>query len=255
MANLPEQVHGSSTEVAVRANPNSGFDLLDGSMIRLPRMKFAQMISRVVARELVPYGAVYVVTSQDDEEPSILRPAAKLGELTKPLRFYVLGVRPGWSYTDLQGNLARTNPGRSGIAPYPDLTLVKDGDSKKVRRTYDYTLALPDYPELPVMFIMHGKWGGQSAQQINTRIKLLQSQGKDPSQFAFKLSSRKTEDAKGAFAAAVVGSMAVPAKDVEGDLALVASHLEILGANNVVIPDEDAEPSYNHAPVDAPSLD
>jgi hypothetical protein len=233
---LPEQMHApTSTAVAVSGGVNQG---LDASDVRLPRLKFAQYMSKVVTRKLVPYSDIYVTQGAEDEEPVIVAEGTgELGKLSKPLRFYVHGEpRKGFSYTDPQNDLAISRDGS-----YPNLSLVKNQDPSNVRRTYDYLVTVPAYPDLPVMFLMHGKWGGQTAKQLNTRLVLAKSQGIDPSTIAFKLQTKPAEADKGPYSAAVIGIDKVAAKDKSKDQALVQQHAGLVQQPVQVVPDTEVE--------------
>lgn len=248
-ANLPEQMYQRSTAVAVHGS-DAGLDAGD---ILIPRLKLAQLISRVVSDELVPYGAIYVTASRDDMEPVIIAKAGAKGEPSEPVRFYVLGdPRKGWSWTQPDGELGRG-------PDYPDLRLVRDDDPRNVRRTYDYLVTLPTYPILPVRFLMHGAWGGQAAKQLNTQIVLKRQQGVEPHTLAFKLQSRKTSSPQGGqerpFVQAIVGLDKVAAKDKQKDLELVEQHLDLIGAAANVRTVEDEDTQGSTSAQNAPSLD
>jgi hypothetical protein len=245
--NLPEQMHApTGTAVAQRAATSN--TELDASDVRLPRLKFAQYLSKVVTAELVPYGAIYITTGPDDQEPiTLAKPAGGIGKVGDPVRFYVLGVRKGFSYTDPQGDLSISQDGS-----YPSLSLVKNQDPSYVRRTYDYAITVPEFPDLPVQFLMHGKWGGQAAKNLNTKLLLAKSQGIDPATVAFKVQAKKQEADRGAYAGAVIGVDKVAAKDAAADAELVAQHQALVGAGAQPVP-EGSEPTPQ-AP-DRPSLD
>lgn len=244
--NLPEQLHAPSRAVATTA-PSADNSQLDASDIRLPRLKVAQYLSKAVTNELVEYGSLYLSTSKEDPEPiQLTKPGKKIGDHSEGLRFYILGVRKGFSYTDPNGELGRTPDGS-----YPDLSLVKGNDPRNVRRTYDYTIVIPSAPELPAMFLMHGAWGGQSAKAINTRLLLAQQAGRDPQREPFVIKTEKTENAKGPFARAIVVRDDVPAKDLEADAKIVDSFLDMVKSGRAVADDEAAVQS---AADNAPSL-
>lgn len=239
--NLPEQLHQPVTAVG-RPYGGSNSAALDADDILIPRMKLAQLISRVVSDRLVDYGAVYVSTSREDMEPEVIAPAPKgKDSLGDEVRFYVHGdPRKGWSWRQPDGQLGR---GTS----YPNLALVKDHEPRNVSRTYDYLVTLPAYPLMPVRFLMHGKWGGTPAKYLNTQLLLARQQGLDSSEVAFKLQTRLTSNPKNGmeqpFVAAVVGKADVKAKDREADLDLVRQHVELIGsaANVRELDDEDVQ--------------
>lgn len=246
--NLPAQVYQRpGTDLA---RPASGTSALGAEDIKLPRLKVCQHSSKAFKRGLVPYGAIYVAQGQDDEEPTVLAEHnGGVGELSGPVRAYILGVRPGYSYTDKSKELAG-GPGR----PYPDLNQVLNADPRNVQRVYDYTVVMPAYPDLPVQFLLKGLAGGQTAKAVNTRLKLAEAKGQDPSQIPFKLQSKKVEHPKGDFSATVMAVEQVPAKDVAKDLELVAELAALVGSGNVVV-DEAPQPQAADAPADAPGLD
>lgn len=244
--NLPEQQYQRGTDVARRQGASS--DALDEGDIIIPRMKIGQKTSR----DVLEYGAVHVLESRDTMEPQQVAAAPAAGELSDPVRFYVHGdPRKGWSWTPKQEG------GDWRGKDYPDLALVKDNDPRYVRRTYDYLLTLPEYPMLPVMFIMHGQWGGQSAKQINTQLLLNRQKGIESHTIAFKLQTKKTTSPKGGqdrpFVQAVVALDTVPAKDKAKDQELVESHRALIGSSANVRTVEDEDTAQGSATA-APSL-
>lgn len=251
-ANLPEQAYSRPGTVAT-TNPQHD-DGLDAGDILIPRMKLAQKISGVVDNELVEYGAIYVASGSDDMNPQTIAKAAGKGDVGPAVRFYVHGEpRKGWSWVRDDKSLGRG-------PQYPDLRDVKGQDPRNVRRTYDYLVTLPAYPDMPVRFLMHGQWGGQAAKQINTQLLLNRQRGVETHTVAFKLQARKTSSPQGGqerpFVQAVVGLDKVPAKDKAADAALVESHRALIGASANVseVPDE-APPARGATATDAPSLD
>lgn len=245
MTNLPAQMHG--TDVATTA-PAAATDTLDSNDVRLPRLKLAQLMNTQVENGAAAYGDVIVVHGQDDMEPAVLAKAPKDG-LGPEVIFYVLGVTKGYSFTDANNSLQRTPDGS-----YPNLALVKGQDPKNVRRTYDYLLVVPDYPDLPVKFIMHGAWGGQAAKSLNTRIVLAQQKGVAMHEQPFKLQVRKTKNDKGSFLQAIVAPAQLPAKDVRAHQSMVEDFIGLVGSANVSVAEDDV-PAASTTPVDAPSLD
>jgi hypothetical protein len=250
--NLPEQLHQQpGTEVARRSYGGSDSESLDAGDILIPRMKLAQMISRVVADGVASYGDVYILESRDDMEPTIVAAAPKKGDLGPAVRFYIHGdPRKGWSWTQPDGELGRS-------PQYPSLTLVKNQDPKLVRRTYDYLVTVPGYDMLPVRFLMHGAWGGQAAKQINTQLLLNRQRGIESHTLAFKLQVKKTSANRGGqeqnYVQAIIGLDKVTAAQKAKDLELVNAHRDLVGsAANVRELDEDD--TTTTAPVDAPDL-
>lgn len=246
---IPEQMHGRGTAaVATRAPENEGLDEND---ILLPRMKIGQKMSR----DVLDYGGIYVLASRDDMDPQQLVAPPEGAELGPVVRFYVHGdPRKGWSWKPaVEGGEWRSKD-------YPDLRVVKDQDPRNVRRTYDYLITLPDYPALPVMFIMHGQWGGQAAKVINTQLLLARQKGLESHTLAFKLQARKTSSPKGGqerpFVQAVVDLDKVTAKDKATDLELVEGHRVLVGsASNVRTVDDDDTTQGSTPTSSAPSLD
>jgi hypothetical protein len=243
---LPEQVHTPrGTDVATR--PAADNSALDASDIRLPRLKVAQYMSKAVTRGLVAYGSMYLSNGQDDPEPVQLTQPGEGDDLSEPLRFYVLSVRKGFSYTDTQGELGRTKDGS-----YPDLALVQGRDPRNVRRTYDYAVVIPSAPELPAMFLMHGAWGGQSAKAINTRLMLASSAGQPSEHVAFKIQTRKGENKKGPFTTALVTLDTSPASERADDLGLVDGFADLVRSGQASVADE--VPVADTAATTAPDL-
>jgi hypothetical protein len=251
--NLPEQLHSRpGTAVATRSYGGSDSPGLDAGDILIPRLKFGQPISTLVAKRIVDFGAIYVVASRDDLDPVILAEGPPKGEdVGQSVRFYIHEhPRKGWSWTNPDKSLGRGTE-------YPTLSDVENQDPRKVRRTYDYLVTVPGYEMLPIRFLMHGQWGGQAAKQINTQLLLLQQKGIEAHTVAFKVQARLTSSPRDGqdrpFAQALVGLDKVTAKDKKSDVELVNSHRELVGGSNVQeLDDTDVVASQ---PVDAPSLD
>lgn len=187
--------------------------------IPTPRVKFAQGLSKVVSRGLVPYGNIYATLGADDPDPAILAAQPKGESTSPPVRFYVLaGPKKGYSYTNKYGDLDNTRDGS-----YPDLSLVRNDDPREVYRTFDYVIALPDHCEqgLPFKLMLYKKWGGSAAKRINLELLFAKNAGKDASSVAFTLSSRKDEGEKGDFCTAVVDVAQVPALEAAKDQEVV----------------------------------
>ena len=253
--NLPEQLHKRpGNEVAVQAGVPYAVDndeSLTSLDILIPRMKLVQKMSRVLDDELVEYGAVYALTSQDDMEPVTLAKAPAKGDLGDPVRFYVLGDPvKGWSWTDPDNKLQRGSE-------YPNLAWVINQNPRKVNRTYRYLLTVPSYPMLPVSFLMYGAWGGQSAKFINTQLVLFRQKGVDPSTIAFKLQARKTsrpsQGSEQPYIQAIVGFDKVTAKDKAADLEIVAAQRELMQSSTVAV-DDDREVATDTTATNAPDL-
>ena len=256
--NLPEQLHqrpgtavGAPVEAPYRIDNE---ERLTSNDILLPRMKLVQKMSRVLDDELAEYGAVYVYMGNDDMEPSVIAAAPAKGELGPAVRFYTMGdPRKGWSWTRPDNSLGR---GQS----YPNLGWVINQDPRKVNRTYGYLLALPDYPMLPVGFLMYGSWGGDGAKFINSQRVLARKRGDDPDLIPFKLQTYKTSNKQGKseqpFVKAIIGLDKVAAKDRQKGVDLVESLRDLVGQSNVTITDEDTAPADATASaVEVPAVD
>lgn len=251
--NLPEQMHQRpGTAVATRGQgSDEGLNVTD---ILIPRMKIGQKTSR----DVLDYGGVYVLESRDDPDPTqIAAPPKAMGDMGAALRFYIHGEpNKGWSWKPA------TEGGPWRGRDYPDLRLVKDQDPREVRRTYDYLITLPAYDELPVMFIMHGQWGGQAAKQLNKDLLLARLKGIEGHTIAFKLQTKKTSSPKAGqerpFIQVFVGRDDVAAKDRKADLELVEQHHLLAGdlANLRTVEDDDTAVAGTATEVtNAPSLD
>lgn len=248
--NLPEQMYQRPGTAVATVNSDEGLNRGD---ILIPRMKLGQKTSR----DVLAYGGVYVLTSRDDMDPQLLASPAASGELGDPVRFYVHGDPiKGWSWKPAQKG------GEWRGRDYPDLRLVEEQDPRNVRRTYDYLITLPEFPMLPVMFIMHGQWGGQAAKMINTQLLLSRQKGLESHTIAFKLQAKKTSSPRDGqerpFVQAIVAVDAVKAKDKTADLELVESHRALIGAerhNLRTVEDSDGEAQGSATATEAPSLD
>lgn len=253
-ANLPEQLHARPGTDVARRYGGSDSEHLDAGDILIPRMKLAQLISRVVADRIVDFGAIYILQSRDDMEPWVLAEAPKRGEdVGEPVRFYLHGEpRKGWSWRDPEKRLGRG-------PKYPNLGLVLNQDPREVRRTYDFLLTVPEYPRLPVRFLMHGQWGGQSAKQLNTELVLTRQSGRAIHEVPFTLRTKMTSSPQDGqerpFVAAIVGVAKVAAKDRKADLEVVQSHIDLVGTSNVSELDDSDVVQPSEVATEAPSLD
>lgn len=254
--NLPEQLHarpGTEVGTTVQAPYRIDNDAeLNANDILLPRIKLVQKMSRVSELEGVDYGAVYVYLGRDDMEPTILAGAPAKGDLGEPVRFYVLDdPRKGWSWTRPDNTLGRG-------AEYPPLGWVINQDPRKVNRTYSYLLTIPEYPSLPVGFLMYGAWGGDGARFINTQRVLARRAGEDPNLIAYRLQAMKTakpvQGSEQPFVKAIVGFDKVDAKDKAADIELVQSHSAIVGSSNVTVSEEDIVPQADAEATAVPDL-
>ena len=269
---LPEQLHqrpSTGTEVTRRETSSAPIPYrgdneaqLTINDILIPRLKFGQHMSKVVDDELVEYGSIRVELSKEDMSPVVLAKAPKKGELGPPVRFYIHAEpTKGWSYTDPAGDLQRVRPLANGEVPYPSLALVKNQNPANVNRTYLYVLTLPDYPRLPVTFLMYGAWGGQAAMQLNTDLTLLRLDDKPIWEQPFQVQVQKaTKTLKGGndvgFSRAIVGQAKVTAAQLHKDLELVERHRKLVGSAATIrtLEDEDVQTVDGEA-VEAPPLD
>lgn len=249
--NLPVQAHGS--QVANRNYGGSDSAELDADDILIPRLKVGQKTSKVVDDRGELYGALYVLRSRDDLDPTVLAEAPAKGEIGKEVRFYVHGLpRKAWSWTRPDKSLGRGQE-------YPPLSDVEGGDPRKVRRTYDYLVTLPDFPLLPVRFLMHGAWGGQPAKQMNTDLVLARQMGQESSEIAFRLQVRKTSNSQGGqeqpYSQVLVGQAKLTKAEKAKDQELVARHAALVGSGNVSELDDSDTASQGTQASSAPSID
>lgn len=234
---LPEQ----------RYNPQASE--LTAEDIPKPRVKFAQGLSKVVLENDVPYGSIYSVIGQNDENPTVLRdPAKAKGELGESVRFYVLlGPKKGFSWTNTAGDLDNNRDGS-----YPDLSQVKNNDPKEVYRTFDYVIAVVDPVlklPLPHYLMLYKRWGGDAAKRINQEILLAEMRGLDSTAVPFSLRAKKDQNDAGSFATAIVEPIEnLDAATVKKDAELVAKLRPFVG--------QASAPAPSSAPaIEAPALD
>lgn len=241
--NLPEQMHAPrSTAVAAPAASVPGAFDLDGQDIRLPRLKVGQTQTPSVIERLVEYGDVFIQRTRDDAEPTILQRNGELGpsELSDPIRFYVHGVRRGVNFRQPGHPDANSNGMVLGPWNVTVLDFIEQNpaiDPTEVYRKYDYTLTVPEYQALPVMFLMASSWGGPAASDLNTQIQLLRNAGSDVTEVPFRVQFKGVRNDKGAFMKAFVGIADVSEGDKETDLTVVRSHKLLLP--HAIIEDED----------------
>lgn len=228
---------------AQRYNPQTDITAED---IPKPRIKFAQGLSKVVTENGVPYGAIYTVIGQNDQDPQVLvAPASKPGQTSDPVRFYVLsGPRKGFSFKNTNDDLDNTRDGS-----YPDLSQVKNNDPREVYRTFDYVVAIVDPTTklpLPHYLMLYRRWGADAAKRINLELMMAGMQEQDPRSVAFTLRALKDSNDDGSFATAIVE----PTEAKPGDAELVAKLGQYVGAS----PNPQAAPSSAPA-IEAPALD
>lgn len=248
MSNLPEQAHQRSTAVATVASDDPY--ALDQSMVQLPRLYLAQYQTKAFKRHLVEFGAIFTGIGSEDASPTVLAEAKE--PLTDPVRFYVHRLQQGFNYAEDPNDLKNLTFGRRGLT-YGEALAFVDGDPRRVFQKVDYTLTIPSYPVLPILFLMTGRWGGQPSRWINTQIGIAKQEGKNPRDIAFAIQARQTHNDKGDFVEAVVGIADVKARDKAKDLEIVERHADLLSTVAVVDPGEaDSAPAPDTT--DAPSL-
>lgn len=243
MTNLPEQAHG--TAVATTQSVSEAY-AIDQSMVKLPSLYLAQFSSKAFKARLVSFGDVYVGLGADDPEPVIVGAAAE-DSLSAPARFYVHTVAAGYQVADKDANYGK----RSLFPPitYAQALREAGGDPRNVFLQTHLSLTVPDYPLLPVRFIMGSRWGGSSARWINTQIALAIQQQKRPLDMAFQIQTRPTTDKSGNdFVDAVVGFAKVAAKQAAADQELVAMHADLLSSGNVDTSYVEEAPAATEAP-------
>jgi hypothetical protein len=236
MSYLPEQAHQRGTAVAV---PNTDDPYaLDQSMVQLPRLYLAQYQTKAFKRKLVDFGAIFAAIGAEDASPAVLAEAEE--PLTKPVRFYVHRLMQGFNYAENPDDLKNLTFGHRGMT-YGEALGRAGGDPRRVFQKVDYTLTIPDYPVLPVLFLMTGKWGGQPSRWINTQIGIAKQEGRNPRDIAFQIQARPTHNDKGDFVEAVVGIANVKAAQKAKDQEAVERHAELLSTVAVVDPGEAAD--------------
>lgn len=143
--------------------------------VALPRIHIAQFSSKAVQAELVKAGTLFASTSQDDPDPQVL---------DQPVRFHVLAIRRGKSFSE-GGELQRYE--------------YNDPDAPaNAWVTYDYTVALPDVdPSIPFKVLLT-RTGMPAARQLNTI--LAKGQATQPAwSLAFELTITDRTNDKGKY--------------------------------------------------------
>jgi len=247
MPNLPEQVHGTSVTATSQAQQEAYN--IDQSMVKLPSLYLAQYSSKAFKARRVEFGDIYVALGAEDPEPLVVGKGSEDG-LSTPVRFYVHNVAPGYQVVDETANYGKRSL-RLGTT-YAQALRESGGDPRNVFLQTFMTLTVPEYPLLPVRFIMGSRWGGNAARWINSQISMALMQKKRPLDMAFSIQTRPAHNDSGDFVDAVVGFAKVTAKQSKDDQTFVDSHAILLSSGNVDIEDDDA---YAGAEVtDAPSL-
>lgn len=246
MSNLPEQAHG--TAVATVPGPVEAYQI-DQSMVKLPSLYLIQYSSKAFKGRRAGFGDIVVGVGAEDPEPSVLVQGNDDG-LSKPVRFYVHTVAPGYQIVDEAAPYGKRSL-RLGTT-FPQALRESGGDPTKVFLQTHYTLTIPEYELWPVRFIMGSRWGGNAGRWINTQVSMLLQQGKRPLDSAFQLQTKSDHNDSGDFVSAVVGFAKVPAKQAAADQEVVMKHVELLSSGAVDTSYEGDE--TGPAPTEAPSL-
>jgi len=247
--NLPAQVHTreAGTAVAVSQAPGAGQFEIGGEDIRPPRLKICQDPKTQPAG----FGDLFVQDSKDDPHPSIIQDNSGLsrGELSEPVRFYALSSRRGVNFRMPSHPDAGYNGmvlGPWGVTvPQFLATFPHRIEPKDVYRKYDFVLSVPDYPELPVQFLLNSSAGGPAAAELNKLIRMRQQRGEDPTVVPFGLQVRQVDKGDYTFFKVYIGLADVPASTVEEDQAIVEEHKSLLP--NAVLVDEAPEGEASEA--------
>lgn len=247
MSNLPEQAHQRSTAVATVADDNPY--ALDQSMVQLPRLYLAQYQTTAFKRSLVKFGSIFTAIGSEDASPNVLAEGKE--PMTDPVVFYVHRLLQGFNYAEDPNDVKRLTFGHRGMK-YQEALAKVGGDPRRVFQKVDYTLTVPEYPVLPVLFLMTGRWGGGPSRWINTQIGIAMQDGKNPLDIPFAIQARQTHNDKGDFVEAVVGIAKVAAKDAKAHKAIVERHAELLSTSTVAY--DSGEASETVDTTAAPSL-
>jgi len=242
MTNLPAQAHG--TDVGAPALPEQAYQI-DQSMVKLPSLYLAQYSSKAFKARAVNFGDIYVALGAEDPEPQVVG-AAVDGALSKPVRFYVHTAAPMYQVVDASANYGKRSL-RLGTT-YAQALGEGGGDPRNVFLQTSFSLTIPEYPLLPVRFIMGSRWGGNAARWINTQISMALLQSKRPLDLAFQIQTRPTSNDSGDFVDAVVGFANVPAKTAKADQVIVKSHAELLATTTIDNSYADDAPVATEAP-------
>jgi hypothetical protein len=242
MTNLPEQQHGS-TAVAT-TSPQEAYSI-DQSMVKLPSLYLAQYSSKAFKARTVNFGDIYVALGAEDPNPQVMG-AAKEGALSDPCRFYIHTAAPMYQVVDPTANYGKRSL-RVGTK-YADALREAKGKPQDVFLQTSFSLTIPEYPILPVRFIMGSRWGGNAARWINTQISMALLQSKRPLDLAFQIQTRPTSNDSGDFVDAVVGFAKVAAKDAAKDQEIVSAHAELLATTTVDTAYDADVPQATEAP-------
>lgn len=237
MTNLPAQAHGSS--VATTRTEADAY-AIDQSMVKLPSLYLAQYQSTAFKARTVEFGDIFVALGADDPQPTVL------GSTTKAVRFYVHGVQPGYQVVDKSAPYGKRTL-RLGTS-YPDAIREAGGKPQDVFLQTHLSLTIPEYPLLPVRFIMGSRWGGNAARWLNSQISMALMQKKRPLDLAFQIQTRATSNDSGDFVDALVGFAKVAAKQAKEDQEIIAQHAELLSTVTVDVSDEEPTATASEAP-------
>jgi hypothetical protein len=247
VTNLPEQRHGAGTAVATTtaSDPYA----VDQTMVKLPSLYLGQFSSKAVKGRRVDFGDIYVGIGAEDPEPVVVGKSDGQS-LSKPARFYIHGVQPGFQVADEGANYGKRSL-RVGTT-YQEALREASGDPRKVWQQAHFMLTLPDYGLLPVRFIMGGRWGGNASRWINTQIAIMKQQGARVLDKAFQIQTRPSSNDSGDdFVDAVVGFADVKAAQAKADQEIVSLHADTLASGAV---EAEYDDSVTVEATEAPSL-
>lgn len=153
--------------------------------IALPRIYIGQYMSEHVKRQLVPFGAIFAASGQDDPDPAVL---AELGD-KDGIIVHVLGMWKGKS---------RSKDGELELYDYNDPAAPDDAWI-----TYNYTVCLPEIDQdVPYKWLL-SRTGRPAAKNINT--VLAKNSDKGPCwNNAFRFTTAQRKNVKGEYAIACI---------------------------------------------------
>lgn len=213
----------ATTEAAGLPAPYQPTMSFDSSDVQLPRIRIAHSSTPYVVDNLVPNGALYAASGQDDPDPVLLTDA---GEDADGIIVYVLGLKKGKSLSDGDGELQRWD--------------FDDPDAPaEARVTYDYWLAVPDHDEMVPYRMLFKSTGTPAAKQMNT--VLAKEAGRQPQHHvAFQIKTKPRQKDKYRWHSPVVRRVEATEAGKQ-----VADELLALVGNR---PDLDAVPARSDAP-------
>jgi hypothetical protein len=253
---LPEPVHTreQSQALAVPQAP-TGFEI-GGEDIRPPRLKICQDPKTQAAT----FGDLFIQDSKDDPHPTIIQDNSKLtkGTLSDPIRFYALASRRGVNFhmpehPDAGFNGMVLGPWHTTVAQFMAV-FPHAIDPQKVYRKYDFVLTVPDFPELPVQFLLASSAGGAAAAELNKLIRMAQQRGEDPTEIPFALQVRQVDKGEYTFMKAYINLADVPQEQVASDLEIVEEHRSLLPRATLADEGQEPEGTTNAEATDVPDL-